>query len=314
MDEDTLELFERRLAERVEARVRGRLFAYYTAVGTVILAVIGFFGYNIVTGLESRAQGYAESAVAPSVEAANAAADEARARAAEIAARLDALEDFQSRREAALLEGERQVQRNQSRVKELADEIERRLQDIVTRLQETQVQVQATRDQLQDAQSELSAQQARVRETAGIGNFAELAANLAELSHQVALLDEQLREIRTRTAGLQGYEAPLADAGRIETIQRLATAQAQSVGVAPAEMAAAALPPGPVLMPDAASPPRRIPPRHGPHRRWRRADERRGHGPRRQRPRHHLGRCQLRRRGRQEHRLPAVRWGFTRGG
>jgi hypothetical protein len=28
MDQDTLELFERRLAERIEARVRGRLFAF----------------------------------------------------------------------------------------------------------------------------------------------------------------------------------------------------------------------------------------------------------------------------------------------
>jgi hypothetical protein len=235
MDEDTRELLERRLAERVESRVRGRLFAFYAAVGSIVLGVIGFFGYNLVTGLESRAEGYAQSAVAPAVEAANAAADEARARAAEIAARLDALEDFQGRREEALLEGERQVQRNQGRVKELADEIEDRLKDIVTQLQETQAEVQATRDQLRAAQSELSVQQARVRETAGIGNFAELAANLAELSEQVALLDEQLREIRARTAGAQGYETPLADAGRIETIQRVASAQAQAIGYATAE-------------------------------------------------------------------------------
>lgn len=231
MDEDTLELLERRLAERVEGRVRKRLFAYYAAVGTVAIAVIGFFGYNVVSGLEGQAQEYAESAVAPSVAAATDAADEARARAAEIAARLDALEDFQGRREEALLEGERQVQRNQSRVNHLADEIEQRLAEILARLQETQEQVQATRDQLKDAESELSAQQARVREAAGIGNFAELAANLAELSEQVALLDEQLREIRERTAGPQSYETPLADAGRIETIQRVATAQAQAVGL-----------------------------------------------------------------------------------
>ena len=87
MDEDTRELLERRLAERVEARVRGRLFAFYAAVGSIVLGVIGFFGYNIVTGLEDRAQGYARSAVAPAVEAANTAADEARARGRELDAR-----------------------------------------------------------------------------------------------------------------------------------------------------------------------------------------------------------------------------------
>lgn len=213
MDQDQLELIERRLAERVEARVRERLFKFYAALGGIALAVISFFGYNLVTGLEDQARRFAESAVGPSVEAADIAAAAARDKAAEAGARLEAFADFQKRREESLFESERQAELNQARIDRIGDEIEGQLGQIGATLQDTRAQVEAL--------------SARAKEVAGIGNVAELAASLAGLTSQVALLDEQLREIRARTEGEQGYETPLADAGAIETIQRVATEQAQ---------------------------------------------------------------------------------------
>jgi hypothetical protein len=235
MDQDTVELIERRLAERVEARVRERLFKFYAALGGIALAVISFFGYNLVTGLEDQARRFAESAVGPSVQAADEAAAAARDKAAEAGARLEAFAEFQKRREEALFESERQAELNQARINRIGDEIEGQLDRIGATLADTRAQVEAL--------------SARAKEVAGIGNVAELAANLAGLTAQVALLDEQLREIRARTEGEQGYETPLADAGRIETIQRAATEQAQ-IGALRPMMA----PPGEDAFPGIAAP------------------------------------------------------------
>lgn len=242
MDEDGRELLERRLADRVETRVRPRIFGFYAALGSLVLGVLGFFGYNVVAGLEGAARdsarGYAEQyareVVAPIVEQARGAARQAGDEAQRIAARIDALDDFQSRREAALIDGEHRVERNQARVNQLAQEIEQRLEEIVARLAETQQQVQnaqetmqATQEAMRATESELAVQQARLRDVAGVGSFGELAETLAGLSGQVKLLAQELREVREWTGGPDA-EMPLADARQIETIQRIATAQAQA--------------------------------------------------------------------------------------
>ncbi|MEE3099687.1 MAG: hypothetical protein VX463_07935 [Pseudomonadota bacterium] len=85
IDDETLELLERRLAERVEARVRGKLFKLYGGIGSGILAGFGLLGYDLYGDFKETvndtAKGYAEAAVKGSVADAQAAAGEARAAA-----------------------------------------------------------------------------------------------------------------------------------------------------------------------------------------------------------------------------------------
>lgn len=53
IDADTLELIERRLSERVEADVRGKLFKSYLGLGAVVLAILGYVGFNITSQIKS---------------------------------------------------------------------------------------------------------------------------------------------------------------------------------------------------------------------------------------------------------------------
>jgi len=53
LDEDRLELLERRLADRVTERVRSDLLKLYAAMGTTAISVLGLFGWNIFQNLES---------------------------------------------------------------------------------------------------------------------------------------------------------------------------------------------------------------------------------------------------------------------
>ena len=49
IDGDDLELIERRLSEKIETDVRGRLFKSYLAMGAVVLAVLGYLGVNMAS-------------------------------------------------------------------------------------------------------------------------------------------------------------------------------------------------------------------------------------------------------------------------
>ena len=77
IDDETLELLERRLAEKVEARVRGRLFKLYGGIGSGILAGLGLLGYDLYGDFKEEvnrtAKGYAQDAVRGSVSDAEAA-------------------------------------------------------------------------------------------------------------------------------------------------------------------------------------------------------------------------------------------------
>ncbi len=53
MNDDQLELIERRLAESVSARVRPALFRVYAAMGTAVIAVLGFVGWDIVADIKA---------------------------------------------------------------------------------------------------------------------------------------------------------------------------------------------------------------------------------------------------------------------
>jgi len=53
LDEDRLELLERRLADRVTERVRSDLFSWYAAIGTAVITVCGILGVNVVLSIKS---------------------------------------------------------------------------------------------------------------------------------------------------------------------------------------------------------------------------------------------------------------------
>ncbi|WP_421863975.1 hypothetical protein [Motiliproteus sp.] len=53
MDEDQLELLERRLSENVAERVRPALFRLYAVMGATVIAILGFVGWDIVTDIKT---------------------------------------------------------------------------------------------------------------------------------------------------------------------------------------------------------------------------------------------------------------------
>jgi uncharacterized protein YoxC len=53
LDEDRLELLERRLADRVTERVRSELLKFYAAMGATAISVLGLVGSNVFQNLES---------------------------------------------------------------------------------------------------------------------------------------------------------------------------------------------------------------------------------------------------------------------
>lgn len=53
LDEDRLELLERRLADRVTERVRSDLFSWYAAIGTAVITVCGILGVNVVLSIRT---------------------------------------------------------------------------------------------------------------------------------------------------------------------------------------------------------------------------------------------------------------------
>jgi predicted nucleic acid-binding Zn-ribbon protein len=67
-DENTLELLERRLADRIEARVRPGLFRYYAVAGSAVIGVLGAFGWNVMADFRARAVSASEAAIKPVID------------------------------------------------------------------------------------------------------------------------------------------------------------------------------------------------------------------------------------------------------
>lgn len=176
---ETLELIETRLADRVARRVRGYLFALYGFVGTAILAVLGYVGYDIVDGLRDNARDFARDAVAESVADANQAARQAKDVAAEAYARLDVLNDH-------LADGSRRLGGMESEVNSTLAQLERARAEIDRRMTELGAE-------LDEIDTRITEQQERARELyAGAGNLESLKGDLATLTEKVAALEERM--------------------------------------------------------------------------------------------------------------------------
>lgn len=179
--DDAIELLERQLAERVEERVRSRLFAFYGSVGGAIMLVVGYFGYDIVSSTRERASKFAEEAVAPTVEKAEAAADRATQKAADAAAMLNTLTEWMGQRTQKLSEIEDNVQTTMGKVESVTAQLQDKLNAVAG-------QIQSTEETLND-------QRERAGELfAGQGDLKQLADQLVKLSEEVKSLDSRFSE------------------------------------------------------------------------------------------------------------------------
>lgn len=212
VNDDTLELIETRLADRVAKRVRGYLFGVYGLVGTAVIAVLGFVGFDIVDGLRDDARNYAEEAVEDSVTAAQQAARQAESVAAKATARLDVLNDH-------LTDGSRRLGAMESEVNGTLAQLERARVEMEER-------AAGMRRQLDEIDSRITEQQERARELyAGAGNLEALKADLATLTEKVAALEERMQALaRPPDPGPIGGGAELPAEGEVpdEKFQQLA--------------------------------------------------------------------------------------------
>lgn len=87
IDDDTMELLERRMTEKVEEQVRSKLIKRYSLISGGVLSVLAVFGYNRITDYEAKLNQFAQeeaataakAAVGPAIQSAQEAADRAAA-------------------------------------------------------------------------------------------------------------------------------------------------------------------------------------------------------------------------------------------
>jgi hypothetical protein len=190
--DDSTELLERRLAERVEERVRSRLLAFYLTVGGIIFTVIGYFGYDVISSTREtasqlaertieRASDSAKQAIAPAVERAERATDVAEEQTAAATAMLNVLTDWMAQRTQKLSDIEENVQSTMGKVESVAKQLQSRLD--------------AVAGQIQSTEETLNSQRERASELfAGQGDLKQLADQLVKLSEEVKSLDSRFSE------------------------------------------------------------------------------------------------------------------------
>ncbi|RDE24286.1 hypothetical protein DV711_01465 [Motiliproteus coralliicola] len=69
MDDDQLELLERRLSENVAERVRPALFRLYAVMGATVIAILGFVGWDIVSDIKSEIKAEIQKEIEESIVA-----------------------------------------------------------------------------------------------------------------------------------------------------------------------------------------------------------------------------------------------------
>lgn len=222
MDANEAELLERRVAEQAEARVRRRLLWPVT----VVVAVLGFFGYDLITDTRRAAEDAAERSVRESVSAARRSVEPAVERAERVAEEaaaqvevsrrmLDLIEEWMDQRRRKLVEMEDEIAVRSEEVEQEARAMGEQLSDIGRRIGETEQEIEAQRARAEGLY-------------AGAGNLADLAEQVKALAEQVKALDRQL--VRLAEAGPQA--APELEAevvARSQAIESIASA-AQRIG------------------------------------------------------------------------------------
>lgn len=259
---DQRELFERRLADAVEQRVRARLVKFYGGIGAAVIGIVGYVGFNIydeaaeqltrnIARLEEQLaslDGMVSTKVDEYIEK-NLQPIEQEA--------VDLLRETEDKAQGMLASAKAQSENALVRI-EWADVVlgdsRHKLAEITEQLTNAKVRLKADTDDIfgrvNDATKKLSVftseverQRAKAENLyAGAGNLADLAASVKELADQMASIDARVRDVADRT------NTPIAESA--ELVQsRLSTIAAYSAVQAGAPQQGPVLPSASLLLP-----------------------------------------------------------------
>lgn len=242
---DQRELFERRLADAVEQRVRARLIKFYGGIGAAVIGVVGYIGFNIydeaaeqltrnIARLEEQLaslDGMVSSKVDEYIEK-NLLPIEQEAE--------DLLRETEDKAQGMLASAKVQSEKALVRI-EMADAVlgdsRHKLAEITEQLANAKVRLKADTEDIfgrvNDATKKLSVftsevDRQRVKAEnlyAGAGNLADLAASVKELADQMAGIDARVRDIADRTNTPIAESAELVQS-KLSTIAAYSAVQA----------------------------------------------------------------------------------------
>lgn len=201
INDATLELLERRIADRVTEQARSRVFAYYVVIGTTISTILGLLGWSALSWIERRADTEISEQIEKKTEKVSKASE-----------RLDAL---QTRMDAQL---------------QALDTLAVRAGRIVDRVDTTLASFEPKSRRLEQAISDIDELEERVRPIRGAADLSErnqiviqrIGNELLLLAQQVKELIEVNRTMRPEPAAAQAYVALAGTAERV-------TAAAESI-------------------------------------------------------------------------------------
>ena len=204
---DRVELLERRLAERVDARVRISLFKFYGAIGAAVAIVLGYVGFNLVQQtMNSMRQEAKEAAQRIIVETVKPIAGDAERSLLDVQVKMRVFDEMQRRTLAAL------------------DALERNLanfQPQARNLEETIAKVQDLESRRRDLQARIESVASLTGSLEGVaGTMTELARKVDGLNAAVTALSDRVgaKAVAADTAALQtGIGAVLRTSERVQS-------------------------------------------------------------------------------------------------
>jgi len=191
VNSDTLELIERRLTEKIEAELRNRLFKAYFTVGSAVVVVVGFFGWNVISELEdSLSKTFEEEVIAPYTTLSD-----------EINAKLALAEAVQDGTNRSLL----------------------RIENAISTVQPSLGALAAFSDQVKDLDTKTKDLQGM------LANVQSSTAAVAEISRRVPDLAEQLQKLATSINATQPSATVRDIASESGSIQTSVTEAAKTI-------------------------------------------------------------------------------------
>ncbi len=204
---DRLELLERRLAERVDARVRVSLFKFYGAIGAAVAVVLGYVGFNIVqqtmNGLRQEARDAAQRIIVDTVKP---IAGDAEKSLLDVQVKMRVFDEMQRRTLAALDALERNLANFQPQARNLEETIAK-VQDLESRRRDLQARIESVAS-LTGSLEDIA------------GTMTELARKVDGLNAAVAALSDRVgaKTVAADTAALQtGIGAVVRSSERVQS-------------------------------------------------------------------------------------------------
>jgi hypothetical protein len=208
------ELLRRRLVETVANEVRPRLFGAYLVIGTVVASLLGYVGYNIISGLEATATRTAEQYVGIAIK------DKIDPRIAKADDRFDDIDAKQREIERLLDKGQTQIEATDKLIDDLhlrlaamseqREKAARELDEAKKLRDETQAGVAASREQLnqlnEDVASflvQLTGLKSDLQNLRGGSQEYDSLTNaltaISDIQRSIGLLDSRLRIVEAGT-------------------------------------------------------------------------------------------------------------------